>query len=347
MKLCIIGAFGFDMLEQTTGGQPVKTRQLYYTLCDYYGKENVSYLETYGWKSAPYKMLKNVLKAAKHHDTLIMLPAHRGVQIFARLLVYCKRKYGIKIYYDVIGGWLPEKTENDKRLRKQLREFNGIWVETENMKKSLTEQGFTNVTTIPNFRSMKILSPEELTKHQGYPLKMCTFSRVMREKGIETVVDAVRYLNDGLGHTAIRLDIYGPVNPADAVWFEGLKSKLNDDIMYKGCVDPSMSSTVLRNYFCLLFPTHFFTEGIPGTIIDAYAAGVPVIASKWRSFHDVVDDGKTGFGYEFDDSNMLGEVLMRVINEPQLIENMKTACLKKARFFHSDYALQVLVENLK
>ena len=45
-----------------------------------------------------------------------------------------------------------------------------------------------------------------------------------------------------------------------------------------------------------IFPTRFTTEGIPGSIIDSYYAGVPVLASKWNSFDDVIEDGKTGVG---------------------------------------------------
>lgn len=346
MKICIIGAFGFHMLEQTTGGQPVKTRQLFYTLCDFYGKKNVSYVETYGWKFAPYKMLKSVLREAKHSDAVIMLPAHRGLQVFARLLVYCKKKYKIKIFYDVIGGWLPEKTANNKRLRALLSKFDCIWVETPNMKNALNDQGLSNILTVPNFRKMQILTPEDMRKHSGYPLKMCTFSRVMREKGIETAVDAVRRLNEAFGFTAVALDIYGPVDPADEEWFAQLKTKLNDYIAYKGSVDPSLSCSILRNYFCLLFPTHFFTEGVPGTIIDAYAAGLPIISAKWRSFCDVVDDEKTGLGYKFDDAKAFDAVLARVVKDPQIIEDMKLTCLEKAKTFHVDQAIKLIVGSI-
>ena len=346
LKLCIIGAFGFDRLQQTTGGQPVKTRQIYYTLSNHFGEENVSFIETYGWKSAPYKMVKDVLKAAKTHDAIIMLPAHRGVQIFARLLLYCKKKYGIKIFYDVIGGWLPEKTGKDKRLKKLLLQFNGVWVETKSMKDALNQQGFSNVTVVPNFRRMQILTQEQRSNEFGYPLKMCTFSRVMREKGIEVAVDSVQWVNNCLGYPAIALDIYGPIDPVDADWFELIKAKLNESITYQGCVDPVKSTTVLKNYFCLLFPTRFFTEGIPGTIIDAYASGLPVVSSKWKNFNDVIDDGVTGIGYEFDNEAALYEVLMRIVNNPKQIEEMREACCKKAECFHEDYALQLILKAL-
>ena len=58
----------------------------------------------------------------------------------------------------------------------------------------------------------------------------------------------------------------------------------NNCARYCGIKDPKDSVKTLKNYFALVFPTRFYTEGIPGTIIDAYYAGVPVIASKWESF---------------------------------------------------------------
>ena len=61
----------------------------------------------------------------------------------------------------------------------------------------------------------------------------------------------------------------------------------------------------MKYYFALLFPTRFYTEGIPGTILDAYAAGIPVICSRWESCADVVDDGVTGITYPFEDMQML------------------------------------------
>ncbi len=347
MKICIVGAFGFDMIEKTTGGQPVKTRQLYYTLSEHYGSENVSYIETYGWKSHPFQMLSSVFHQAKKSDAIIMLPAHNGVQIFGRLLAFCKKKYGVKIFYDVIGGWLPEKTKDDVRLSKQLKQFDGIWVETNMMKTGLESQGFHNIAVVPNFRKMKILSSSEMIFPQGYPLRMCTFSRVMKEKGIETAIKVIGKLNKHLGYHAISLDIYGPVDEVDKEWFESIKTKFTDGIAYKGCVNPGDSLEVLSQYFCLLFPTHFYTEGVPGTIIDAYAAGLPVISAKWSNFDDVVEDGKTGFGYFFDDVDDFYRVLDLVAQNPNKIIEMKENCVIKARSFHSDYVVETIASDLR
>ena len=83
------------------------------------------------------------------------------------------------------------------------------------------------------------------------------------------------------------------------------------------------SVDVIKNYYALLFPTKFITEGVPGTIIDAYSAGVPVIASRWHSFTDVIDDGITGIGYEIYNNELLIKMIKEAIQSPEKMMEMK------------------------
>ena len=82
-------------------------------------------------------------------------------------------------------------------------------------------------------------------------------------------------------------------------------------------------NNVIKGYYMLLFPTHFTTEGIPGTIIDSYAAGVPVIASKWDGFNDVIDNGVTGIGYQCLHNECLQAAIEDAIKSPNKIKEMK------------------------
>src|SRR5690606_13604785 len=72
------------------------------------------------------------------------------------------------------------------------------------------------------------------------------------------------------------------------------------------------------------------TEGVPGTIIDAYAAGVPVIASKWNSYKDVIDEDVTGMIFNMGDITSLVNRLEQAYKYPEKILMMKDNCLKKA-----------------
>ena len=78
------------------------------------------------------------------------------------------------------------------------------------------------------------------------------------------------------------LDIYGPVEDDYKEELFSLIESSQNNCKYCGIIDSSKSVEALKSYFALLFPTHWKHEGIPGTIIDAFSAGIPVIARKWQ-----------------------------------------------------------------
>ena len=149
----------------------------------------------------------------------------------------------------MIGGWLPEFLKERKWLSRILKKFDGIYVETNTMKGALEAQGFKNVYVMPNCKKLTVLSENELVYPSGVPYKLCTFSRVMKEKGIETAVNIIKNVNDRLGYIAYSLDIYGQVDTAQKEWFEIIKRQFPDYVRYCGCVDANRSVEVLQNYY--------------------------------------------------------------------------------------------------
>ena len=269
-KILLCGCFDFG--GNDNGGQTVKGRELYYALCDFYGQENIDYVDTKGWKKHPFSLFVSLLKKAKHSEYMIMLPAHNGLKVFSRVFRYFKKRKSKKIYYDVVGGWLAEKLKNGPSLKRVLLDFDGIWVETTSMKRALDDLGFERVHVLPNFKNLTKIAPEELDCSIEKPYKLCTFSRVIKEKGIEDAINAVNEINGESGETIFSLDIYGQIDEGYAARFEELRSDFPEYIAYKGMVHPSKSVETLRGYTALLFPTHYYTEGVPGTLIDAMAA---------------------------------------------------------------------------
>ena len=225
---------------------------------------------------------------------------------------------------------------------KDLKKFHYIYVETSVMKTALEKLGINNSIIIPNCKNLQILTEGELIQHTNPPYKICTFSRVMKEKGIEDIVNVVRNINSDQGKTIYELDIYGPVDADQTAWFENLSSTFPDYIRYRGIVDFDKSVDVLKDYFVLVFPTRFFTEGLPGTIIDAYAAGIPVVSAKWESFADMIEEGNTGYGYDFENTDQLQSILEKIASSPDAINQMKIHCIAKAQ----DYTTQRFKEKL-
>ncbi len=345
-KICVLGHFGIG--ENLLNGQTIKTKIMTNELCRIFGENRIIKLDTHGGRKTVFKAPFQVITALKNSKNTIIFPAHNGVIVYVPLLAMLRHIFkGCKLHYAVIGGWLPEFLQSKKHLAEMLKSFEGIYVETNTMKQALEKQGFSNIYILPNCKKFSILNKNDLVYPKKPPYKLCTFSRVTKEKGIETAVNIVKNVNRNLGYTAYTLDIYGQVDKNQKRWFKKLKSTFPDYIKYGGFVPYDKSEQVLKNYFALLFPTQFYTEGIPGTIIDAYAAGLPVISAKWANYDDVIDEGKTGLGYTFNDEKQFYNLLLDIANNPQSFLDMKYNCLKKAAEYISSNAIKALSDRIK
>jgi len=153
------------------------------------------------------------------------------------------------------------------------------------------------------------------------------------------------------------LDYYvDDFNEPTSDWFVWLESGANGTFSNSAVTDARLavnllvdkeSVDILKQYYALLFSTRYYTEGVPGTIIDAYAAGVPVISSKWESFSDVIEDGVTGFGYEFGNFEDLKVKIKQAIEQQSVWMGLKNNCLKRANDFTPKEAMKILFEKLE
>lgn len=344
-KVCVIGHFGFG--ENLLNGQTVKTKILADELVRRYGEGEVVRVDTHGGVKTLLKLPFVVPFALMRCHNIVILPAQNGLRITTPLLSFWNFFFRRSLHYAVIGGWLAPFLSERGMLRRMLMRFSGVYVETNTMKAALGQQGFGNVLVMPNCKRLAVLSEEALSRHEGEPYRLCTFSRVMREKGIGDAVDAVRAVNESLGRTAYTLDIYGQVDAAETAWFDELRQSFPDYIRYGGLIPFEKSVETLRGSYALLFPTRFYTEGIPGTVIDAYAAGVPVISARWESYADLITENVTGIGYTICDTEALTALLTELVDDPARIDAMRQACLLRARDYLPEYALNVLCDRLR
>lgn len=339
-KVGLIGAFGFK--EKYTGGQPVKSRNIYKIMCDIYGDEKIKFVETIGWKKKPIRHLINVIRLCRQCEEIIMLPANNGVKLYTYLLPFiCNSK--TKLYYCVIGGWLPSLLKADNGLKCVLmKRFKDIWVETKNMYNALNELGLTNVHIVPNFKYIDTVKDTDLSSSLNLPpYRLCTFSRVMKEKGIEDAITAVINVNNELGKEAFLLDIYGAVDESYHSSFDELMKKVPNSIKYCGCVDSLQSVEIIKNYYALLFPTYYEGEGFAGTLIDALSAGVPVIASDWKYNSEIITDD-LGILYEPKNVTRLQSILIDCYNAPENMYKKKKVCLEKSKEYSPETVFNIL-----
>lgn len=97
------------------------------------------------------------------------------------------------------------------------------------------------------------------------------------------------------------VDRVGRLGMADRVEFTGFQ----DDI-----------AEVYRSLDVLVQPS--YREGMPMTMLEAMASGVPVIASDVGAAGDMIDDGRTGLLFPAGDVAVLSSQLLRLLADPDL-----------------------------
>lgn len=346
-RVCVCGHFGFG--HNLLNGQTVKTKILTEELERALGVNEVQKIDTSGKFKAVLRLPFTVPFAMMHSHNLVILPAYKGIRLIAFLIAFWKIFFRhCTIHYTVVGAWLPRFMSTKPLLRYFVRHsIDYIYAETSTMKEQLCRTGIHNVLIMPNCKKLDTLRKNDLVLKHNEPLRLCTFSRIMKMKGIVEAADVVKTINKECGRTVFTLDIYGPVWPADQEWFDAVQTTFSSAVRYCGMVEFSQSVNVLKKYFMLIFPTRFATEGVPGTLIDAYAAGLPVLAARWESFADVVNENVTGLGYTLDDYDEMKACLMDIATHPDRVERMRVNCIEKAAEFVPESVCQTLIAHLK
>ncbi|WP_213422572.1 glycosyltransferase family 4 protein [Bhargavaea massiliensis] len=340
--ICGHFAIGRELLD----GQTIKTKTLTEALQDHFGIANVMSVDTYNWKASPFRLLRYCLSIFRKTTTVVMLPGRNGLKIFVPLFVFLNKVFKRKMFYVVIGGWLPEFLKHNKSLLRGLKHFDCIFVETESMAEKLKELGLDNVSVMPNFKRLKILSINELPSHDAKPFKLCTFSRVLKEKGIEDAINAVIKTNSIYGKEVYTLDIYGQIDEEYKREFQDIIASAPSYIKYKGMVPYSKTVDTLKDYFLLLFPTYYKGEGFAGTALDAFASGLPIIATDWRYNSEVIEDQYTGRILPVKDVDSIIDVLNYYEKNPDEVEVMRRNCIDTAFKYTPSNAIKILVNKM-
>lgn len=342
-EIGICGSFGAT--EKTFDGQTIKIQNLAYTLKKILGEDKIATVNTHFWRKQPFKTLISSIMLGIRCKKLIILPDSNGIKVILPLYICLKKLFRADVFYSVVGGWLPELLKKNRFLYKLCTKTDKLLVETKTMQAQLEEIGITNVCVIANFKNIRILPPEELEISSDIPYRLCTFSRVVEQKGIKEAVDVVKQINESFGKTVYTLDIYGHIDSSFSEEFASMREAFPEYINFCGAVDSSQTNDVLKKYFMLLFPTKFRTEGLPGTIIDAFCAGVPVLSARWNSCSDIVDDGVNGLTFGFCDFEDMKEKLIFALENPEIINGMKRSCtLSAERYLPEKVAEQMMKE---
>lgn len=341
-RFLTLGFFGFSTGKKD--GQTVKTRQCLELLEQNVDKNVcINTFDTEILHAKPWKIVSLLWKTIRA-DKVIYLPAQNNLYYFFPALYALSKLFHFDIVYLLIGGWLPLFLEKNPRWVKKLRRIKGILPENETVTTLLKEKfNMRNVYTMPNFRFTEYIPPQP-TPGTG-EFRLVFMSRIVKEKGLETVFRIADYFSTPENHEKypVSIDFYGEIDPKDSDFFYRMLSRY-EQIHYKDVLEPNKITRVLSAYDALILPTRYPTEGVPGAIIDAYMAGIPVVVSDWVYSRDVVEHEKTGYIVSLDQNEVKNYIrhIEYLSSHPQELQKMKAAAREQATKYDDKTAWAIL-----
>jgi glycosyltransferase involved in cell wall biosynthesis len=159
--------------------------------------------------------------------------------------------------------------------------------------------------------------------HNGRRPRIVSVGRLAAPKDFHTFVRALALLPLGAADVLIVGD--GPD-----------RAQLEAEIAWLGLGDRVLLAGERRDVSDLLARADLFvlssrSEGLPVSVLEAMAAGLPVIASSVGGIPELVDDGETGILVEAGQAHELAAAISRLLADPGLRRRMGDAGRDRAR----------------
>lgn len=149
----------------------------------------------------------------------------------------------------------------------------------------------------------------EVTKEEKTEKYYLFFGRLSYEKGIKTLILAFRETPQ------CKLKIAG-TGPLEEDLKEFVRENKMDNVEFLGYQSGEPLQKLVSNAYFIMVPSEWY-ENNPMTIIEGYAAGVPVIGARIGGIPEIIDDGNTG--YLFESGNK--DELVKMINRSRLLDD--------------------------
>lgn len=155
------------------------------------------------------------------------------------------------------------------------------------------------------------------------PFTLGYLARICPEKGLANLVDAFLALR-ACGRDC-RLRVAGYLGPSDRAYFDAVCERLRvagarDAFEHVGEVDGSGKAAFLRSLHVLSVPT-VYHEAKGLYVLEALAAGTPVVQPAHGSFPELIQATGGGLSYEPDAEGGLVDALARMMDDAALRES--------------------------
>lgn len=214
-----------------------------------------------------------------------------------------------------------------------------VFAPSQSMKKYLENLGvLTEIEVLPTGIAEDdfIYDPQKTallrdTYLKGKKFLFCTVSRLEIEKNLNFMLEGLQILKDQIGD-CFRILIIGDGSQKEELVRIAEERGLGENVEFCGSIPHKEISDYYHACDLFLFASQSETQGI--VLLEAMAAGLPVVAVSGSGVNDVVQDGVNGFRTNLDTRQWSGRIAYLLENK-DVRTQMKEKTLEVARCYHA------------
>jgi glycosyltransferase involved in cell wall biosynthesis len=177
---------------------------------------------------------------------------------------------------------------------------------------TLSRQGLSQTSSHP---------PARAAGGQHGPLRIACFGRTDRGKGLDLLARALKLIPKA----SVQVDIFA-VREADRPdqfydWLAA-QAQLDSRLTLRTAVTPDEVIGVMAHYDLIAVPSRVLETG-PLVVLEAFAAGVPVLGADLGGIAELVHNGMDGFLVPADNAAKWAAAIERLIDNPHLVRDMR------------------------
>lgn len=243
--------------------------------------------------------------------------------LFIRIVQLFNKRYVVffrGIDFNVIS-WIEAKRW--KLFKRTFLKANQIWVLSNLMKSKVKDWGYSREvvleTTMVDSELLKDFDFEKsIWKFQSpNPFEIIFLSRVERGKGIYEAIDAFRILNQKNPNTVFK--IYGDGSETQKV-LDYIGDNLGKIIFFEGFVEGAGKVQAFSSAHLYLFPS--YAEGLPNSLLEAIAFGLPSVTSNVGGIPDFFENSKMGYITNDIRPEVLSDLMEQIITDANKCEDI-------------------------
>lgn len=192
----------------------------------------------------------------------------------------------------------------------------GAGVSTINMISGRIEQqiltlglGGLRISRIPNGVTIPTRARVSRPERDAMPLRLLFVGRLVEEKGLDTLIDALALLVKGGRAVSLRLVGDGPLRTM--IENHVRQSALDDCVTLVGALPPDAVADELCEADLFVLPSR--CEGLPVALLEAIAHGLPAVATRVSGSEEIIDDS-IGWLVPADDLRALAGAIEKAID---------------------------------